>query len=110
MTDPILPAWSEPFVEGRRDGLDRVRPIGLVDRELAFGGSDGDGVTVAIIDSGVDGTHPAVGSRLVASVKVEMGDDGPSDLVRHPRHAIQTITGTSSRVTKVAMVSPPICA
>jgi subtilisin family serine protease len=77
VTDPILPAWSEPFVEGRRDGLDRLRPIGLVDRDLAFGGSDGDGVTVAIIDSGVDGTHPAVGGRLVASVKVEMGEDGP---------------------------------
>jgi subtilisin family serine protease len=77
VTDPILPAWSEPFVEGRRDRLDRLRPIGLVDRELAFGGSDGAGVTVAIIDSGVDGTHPAVGGRLVASVKVEMGEDGP---------------------------------
>jgi subtilisin family serine protease len=78
VTEPILPAWSEPFVEGRRDGLDRLRPIDLVDRDLAFGGSDGDGVTVAIIDSGVDGTHPAVGGQLVASVKVEMGEDGPA--------------------------------
>ena len=77
MTEPILPAWSEPFVEGRRGALDRLRPIGAVDRELALGGSDGTGVTVAIIDSGVDGGHPAVGGRLVASVKVEPGDDGP---------------------------------
>jgi subtilisin len=77
VTEPVLPAWSEPFVEGRRTALDRSRPIGSVDRQLAFGGSDGAGVTVAIIDSGVDGTHPAVGGRLVASVKVEPGDDGP---------------------------------
>lgn len=77
MTDPVLPAWSEPFVEGRRGDLDRARPIGAVDRDYAFGGSDGAGVTVAIVDSGVDGTHPAVGGRLVASVKVEMSEDGP---------------------------------
>ena len=77
MTEPILPAWSEPFVEGRRSALDRLRPISAVDRELVFGGSDGAGVTVAIIDSGVDGAHPAVGGRLVASVKVELGEDGP---------------------------------
>jgi subtilisin family serine protease len=32
---------------------------------------------VAIIDSGVDGAHPAVGGRLVASVKVEPGEAGP---------------------------------
>jgi len=80
VTEPILPAWSEPFVEGRREALDRARPIGAVDRATAFGGSDGAGVTVAIIDSGVDGAHPAVGGRLVASVKVEPGDDGPEVL------------------------------
>ena len=80
MTEPLLPAWSEPFVEGRRDGLDRARPISAIDRELAFGASDGDGVTVAIIDSGVDGGHPAVGGRLTASVKVELREDGPAVL------------------------------
>jgi subtilisin len=78
VTDPLLPAWSEPFLEGRREALDRRRPIGALDRELAFGGSDGSGVTVAIIDSGVDGSHPAVGGRLTASMKVEPGADGPA--------------------------------
>lgn len=77
MTEPVLPAWSEPFLDGRRDALERARPLGAVDRELALGGSEGAGVTVAIIDSGVEGDHPAVGGRLVASVKVEPGDDGP---------------------------------
>jgi subtilisin len=77
MTDSLRPAWSEPFLDGRRDGLQRVRPIAGLDREAAFGGTDGTGVTVAIIDSGVDGTHPAVGGQLVASVRVELGDDGP---------------------------------
>jgi subtilisin family serine protease len=51
-----------------------------MDRDLAFGASDGAGVTVAIIDSGVDGRHPAIGGRLVSSVKVEAGEDGPEVL------------------------------
>jgi subtilisin family serine protease len=35
----------------------------------------GKGVTVAIVDSGVEGDHPAVGGRLIASVRVEMDDE-----------------------------------
>ena len=57
------PAWSEAFAEG---SLPRVRPIPPLDdltitREWAWGGSTGRGVKVAIIDSGVDAAHPAVG-------------------------------------------------
>ncbi len=48
-----------------------------MDREWAFGGADGTGVTVAIVDSGVERDHPAVGGRLVTSVRVELGDEDP---------------------------------
>src|SRR6266545_7681156 len=77
MTDLYLPAWSEPFVGDRRAELERAVPIGGIDRDAAFGGSDGSGVTVAIVDSGVEGNHPAVGGKLVASVKVEPGEEDP---------------------------------
>ncbi len=83
MTDSLRPAWSEPFLDGRRDALDRERPIVALDREAAFGGSDGSGVLVAVIDSGVDGANPAVGGRLVESVKVELAVDGPV-VIRDP--------------------------
>jgi subtilisin len=78
LTDLDLPAWSEPFV-GARDGLDRLGPMRGIDRELAFGGVDGSGVTVAIVDSGVERDHPAVGGRLVHSVSVSLppGDEDP---------------------------------
>jgi subtilisin family serine protease len=75
VSDLDLPAWSEPFV-GERAGLDRLAPLHGIDRAWAFGG-DGSGVTVAIIDSGVEGAHPAVGGKLVASVRVEPGDEEP---------------------------------
>lgn len=71
-----LPAWSEPFSTERRDGLARRGPWGAVDRAWAFGDGSGRGLRVAIVDSGVEGSHPAVGGRLVSSVAVERdGED-----------------------------------
>jgi subtilisin family serine protease len=74
VSDPagLLPAWSEPFTRADRIALARELPFGRLDRESAFGGTDGTGVRVAIIDSGVEGAHPAVGGRLVRSVAVEI--------------------------------------
>jgi subtilisin len=76
MTQPGLPAWSEAFAGAARDQLRRERPFGTLDRETVFGGSDGHGVTVAVIDSGVERDHPAVGGRLVRSLRVEPDTDG----------------------------------
>jgi subtilisin len=71
-----LPAWSEPFTAGRREALAHLVPFAGIDREWAFGGSDGSGVVVAIVDSGVEASHPAIGDRLVRSVTVEQaGED-----------------------------------
>ncbi len=75
MTEQLLPAWSEPFVGERRRALSRLAPLEEIDRDWAWGGSDGSGVTVAIIDSGVEPDHPAVGGRLVASYKIEAPAD-----------------------------------
>ena len=90
MTDPELPAWSEPFTDRARPRLARTVERWQVDRDWAWGGSTGAGVTVAIIDSGVEGSHPAVGGRLVESVTVEIVDeeaqvvpDEPLDLFGH---------------------------
>lgn len=79
MTDEALPAWSEPFTTDHRANLLRSAPLGVavVDRAWAFGGSDGSGVTVAIIDSGVERDHPAVGGRLVRSMRVDLGGEDP---------------------------------
>jgi subtilisin family serine protease len=84
VTDPYLPAWSEPFVTDRRAALVRTGPFGTLEREIAFGGSDGSGVRVAIIDSGVEGTHPAVGGRLVGSVRVEPRENDDPEVVEDP--------------------------
>ncbi len=76
MSELDLPAWSEPFVGERRAALARRLPLGRMDRELAWGGADGSGVTVAIIDSGVEREHPAVGGMLRRSMLVELDEEG----------------------------------
>jgi subtilisin len=79
--EELLPAWSEPFVGARLAGLRREAPFGTLDRDWALGGTDGTGVTVAIIDSGVERDHPAVGGKLVRSVRVELAADPDDDPV-----------------------------
>ena len=74
-----LPAWS----------IDReaalAQPLrsswSLADaRDWAWGGSSGAGVSVAIIDSGIDAAHPAVGEVASASAVIE-DDDGTLEVV-----------------------------
>ena len=51
------PAWSEPFVVREKLEPGHLSPFEY-DRERAWGGATGEGVTVAVIDSGtVSYTH-----------------------------------------------------
>ncbi len=77
MPERTLPAWTDAFAGAARARLRRERPLGTLDRGAIFGSSDGAGVTVAIIDSGIEPDHPAVGGRLARSLRVETGPGGP---------------------------------
>lgn len=71
-----LPAWGWQFSAGH---LPPVRPMGLpapITEDWAWGGSTGAGVKVAVIDSGVDATHPRVGG-VQGGVIVEPDDSAP---------------------------------
>ncbi|MGB9377255.1 MAG: S8 family serine peptidase [Mycobacteriales bacterium] len=50
-----------------------------ITREWAWGGSTGRGVRVAVVDSGIDASHPDIGS-LAGGVAVEIDDDAPGGL------------------------------
>jgi subtilisin family serine protease len=77
VTDHLLPAWSEPFAGEGRDRLARPGHLSALDRDWAWGASTGAGVTVAIIDSGLETSHPALAGRVVESVAVELVDGEP---------------------------------
>ena len=57
----MRPAWSSPFAPDAVRVLERIAPLEDITAEWAWGGSTGGGVRVAVIDSGVDAQHPAVG-------------------------------------------------
>ena len=57
-----------------------------IDKDWAWGGASGAGVTVAVVDSGVDASHPAVGAvdRAIAlrwdpAAQEVLSSEGPHD-------------------------------
>lgn len=74
-----LPAWSLRRDDPRAHALPHAWPH-RIDREWAWGGSDGAGVRVAIVDSGIDGDHELVG-EIQRAVAVEKTEDGGSAVV-----------------------------
>lgn len=75
MTTPP-PAWSTQFDEQTLPKLKPVEPLDTITPEWAWEGSTGAGVKVAVIDSGIDASHPAVGGRVAGYVAIGEGSDG----------------------------------
>lgn len=70
----VKPAWSWQFEEGHLEPVEPLATPMQITAEWAWGGSHGEGVKVAIIDSGIDGEHPAVGG-VDGAVALECDDD-----------------------------------
>jgi subtilisin len=105
-----LPAWSEPFTDDMLATLARRRPLDHLDRDWAFGGGTGRGVTVGIIDSGVEADHPAVAGRVVETVAIELVDgettvvkDELGDLFGHGTACGGIIVGLAPEVELVSI-------
>jgi len=110
MADLDLPAWTEPFVAESRQRLVRAARLREIDREWAWGGATGAGVRIAIIDSGVEGSHPQVMGRLVESVAVEIVDDEATvvpdegiDLFGHATACAGIVVGLAPEVEVVSV-------
>lgn len=113
----LRPAWSDAFAP---QALRPVPRIDLpLDKDWAWGGACGAGVTVAVVDSGVDAAHPSVGAvgRAVAlrwdsQTGQVLSAEGPHDdlfghgtacagIIRHaaPGAAIWSVRVLGSRLT-----------
>ncbi|MFC1411294.1 S8 family serine peptidase [Streptacidiphilus sp. N1-12] len=71
---PGVPAWGAPTSSMALEEF-RVSEFPEITPEWAWGGADGSGVRVCVVDTGVDAAHPAVGG-LERAASVVIGDDG----------------------------------
>src|SRR5262249_45422194 len=64
-------------------------------------GVNGQGVVVAVVDSGISTAHPALAKKVVASVSFVSGDPSTDDAFGHGTHVAGIIAGLGSAASKV---------
>lgn len=69
--DQTLPAYSQPFLQGAIRELTSSGPLIEITPEWAWGGSTGRDIKVAVVDTGIEYDHPAVGGQVCGGVNIE---------------------------------------
>jgi subtilisin len=84
MTDELKPAWSWQFDRGTLRPMDPLQLPEPITQAWAWGGSTGAGVRVAVVDSGIDENHPAVGSVAGGAALSWNAEIGEIEIVEGP--------------------------
>ena len=95
---------NRPNLGGNLWGLDQIGVPEVWSSSGSFVGETGQGVTVAVIDTGVDLDHPEFEGRIVSGYDFVDGDAIPDDEHNHGTHVAGTIAGANdgSGITGVA--------
>jgi subtilisin len=75
----VKPAWSWQFEAGRLAPAPTLPLPNPITADWAWGGSEGAGVRVAVVDSGIDAGHPAVG-RVAGGVALSYDPAAPDQV------------------------------
>jgi subtilisin family serine protease len=70
----LRPAYSAAFIDTRLVRYAPLDPVEAITPDWAWEGSSGEGVKVAVLDSGIDATHPDVGP-VQGYVAIREGED-----------------------------------
>jgi subtilisin family serine protease len=106
---PGVPAWGVPSSQISLHTMPVIR-LPDVTAEWAWGGADGSGIRVCIVDSGIDGAHPLVGS-VDEAMTVVFDDDAnlsieptePVDPAGHGTACASIIRSMAPRVSLSSM-------
>ena len=92
--EQVLPAHSQPFLQSAIRELAYSGPLTGITPEWAWEGSTGQGVKVAVVDTGIEYDHPALGGQVRGGVNIEWDEtrqgklrydpvEQPTDLAGH---------------------------
>ena len=70
------PAWSGQFTSEALQTLLPIQHLDEITAEWAWGGSTGKGIKVAVLDSGIEASHPALGGPINGYVGITEGPAG----------------------------------
>ncbi len=77
-SESMLPAYAEQFLPQAIRELSAAGPLAEITPDWAWGGSTGVGIKVAVIDSGIEWDHPAVGGMVRGGLSVEYDENTES--------------------------------
>jgi serine protease len=80
--------------------------LDLVEADAAHGTATGAGAVVAVIDSGVHGTHEDLVGRLIPGRDFVSGDDDPADANGHGTHVTGIVVASKENGRGIAGVAP----
>lgn len=93
MEDEILPAHSQPFLPGALRELISSGPLSAITPDWAWGGSTGQGVKVAVVDTGIEHDHEAVGGQVRGGVVIEWDENTEEKLRYDPDNPPTDVAG-----------------
>ncbi|GIM93320.1 S8 family peptidase [Paractinoplanes toevensis] len=97
-----VPSGSDPYRFYQWD-------LGTVRAPEAWARTTGAGVTVAVLDSGVDPGHPDLAGQLLPGADLTDGTEGPShDVHGHGTHVAGTIAAATGNGTGIAGIAPDV--
>lgn len=88
-----LPAYTQQFLPSVLRELTASGPIAEITPEWAWGGSTGLGIRIAIVDSGIEHDHPAVGGQVRGGVVIEYDETCENNLRYQPDDLPQDASG-----------------
>jgi len=91
--DSLVPAYSQQFTVDALQQMVAVGPIAAFTPEWAWGGSTGQGVRVAVVDSGIEYDHPAVGGQVRGGLIIEYDETAENHVRYDPDDQPQDASG-----------------